>query len=178
MSSRTAQLALCGLMAAVATAVLALGSAVPLAVYCAPVLASLALIPVYRTCGAGPALAVYVAASVLGLVLSADREAALVFAALGYYPVLRPRLQRISARPVRVLCKLAVFEVAAGLLTLAVWLLFDPSLGSHTPVWMAVSWIVLANLVFVCYDAALVRLERLYDRRLGPLILKQMQSKR
>ena len=49
---------------------------------------------VMKTCGGEMGWAWYGAVAVLSLLLSSDKEAAAVFAALGYYPMVKPRLER------------------------------------------------------------------------------------
>jgi len=49
---------------------------------------------VLKTCGSRLAWAWYGAVAILSLLLSPDKEAAAVFLALGYYPIVKPKLDR------------------------------------------------------------------------------------
>ena len=99
MSSR--QMALSGILSALAAAFLTMGGMLGIATYCAPILAMATLLPVLEECGPKAAGAAWGAVSLLGLLLSPDRELALVYAAFGWYPILRPRIWRLSSRLLR-----------------------------------------------------------------------------
>ena len=87
--------ALCGMMAALTVVILCLGGMIPLATFACPILAMLCLIPAVCEYGPGTALILYGAASILALLLGPDKEIALLYAFLGWYPALRPRLDSI-----------------------------------------------------------------------------------
>ena len=84
----------------------------PGATYCAPLLASLVLIPAQEECGTRAAWGLFTAAALLSLLLCADKEAALLFAALGYYPILKARFDAVRPGLLSRLCKLAFFNAA------------------------------------------------------------------
>ena len=86
------KMALCGMMTALSAAVLSTGSLIPFATFAGPMLAMLCLLPILHDWGAKYALMVYAAAAVLALMLCADKELALFYAFLGWYPAVRPRL--------------------------------------------------------------------------------------
>jgi len=64
---------------------------------------------VLKLCGGRIAWAWYGAVAILGLLLAPDKEAAAVFAFLGYYPILKPKLDRL---PLALLWKLLLFNAA------------------------------------------------------------------
>ena len=76
---KSREMALCGLLSALAVMLLTLGGAVPLATFCAPVLAMAALLPVLEEYGPRAAGTAWIAVSLLALTLDPDREAALVY---------------------------------------------------------------------------------------------------
>ena len=86
--------ALGGVLAALAVVVMCLGGMIPVATYLCPVICILMLRIVLRLCGARVAWAWYGAVSLLGLLMGPDKEAAAVFLFLGYYPILKPRMDR------------------------------------------------------------------------------------
>ena len=51
-----------------------------------------------KTCGVRIAWAWYGAVAILSLLLAPDKEAAAVFAFLGYYPIVKPRLDKTRLR--------------------------------------------------------------------------------
>lgn len=86
--------ALGGVLAALGVVVMCLGTLIPVATFLCPMICILLAQVVMKTCGGKMGWAWYGAVAVLSLLLSSDKEAAAVFAALGYYPMVKPRLER------------------------------------------------------------------------------------
>ena len=114
MAKKTHDLALSSLMCALAVVFLWMSGVLPLATYGFPVLASFTLVPVRDECSKSYAWCCYAASAVLGLLLCADREAALVFLFLGYYPLLKPELDARRSKLPRLFAKLALCSAALG----------------------------------------------------------------
>lgn len=169
MHRQTRELALAGTLAALATVLLCLGGIVPLATYAAPVLASVAVLVAREECRTSAAFGCYAVSAVLGLLLSPDREAALLYAFLGYYPLLKPRLDALRPRPLRALLKLLLCCVAVG--AMYALLIFVFRLEAVVREFLETSPALLAATaalgggVFFVYDLALVRLTTVYQRR-------------
>lgn len=87
-------MALGGILAALAVAVMSMGTLIPVATYVCPMLCALLLKLVLTTCGRRIAWAWFGAVAILSLLLSPDKEAAAVFAFIGYYPIVKPALDR------------------------------------------------------------------------------------
>ena len=86
--------ALGGILAALAVVIMTLGGMIPVATYVIPVLCSILLNIVLMTCGRRIAWAWYGAVAILGLLLGPDKEAAMVFLAVGSYPLLKKNFER------------------------------------------------------------------------------------
>ncbi len=159
-------------MAALAVTLLFLGGVVPLASIALPVLASMALIPVYAEYGAKWGFLWYLAVAGLGLLLTPDREAAILFVFFGYYPMLRRRFGHLRVRPVRLFTKLLYLNasvVAAYGLMIFVFRIGELSEDfASTEKWLLCAVLILANICFALYDLLLARLEVLYHARLRP----------
>ena len=99
-SKRTpaANIAFGGVLAALAVVVMSMGTLIPVATYVCPMICSLILQLVRKTCGNRIAWAWYGAVAVLSLLLAPDKEAAAVFLALGFYPIVKPRLDRLKGK--------------------------------------------------------------------------------
>ena len=89
-----ANIALGGVLAALAVVIMSLGTLIPVATYVCPMLCALILQLVLKTCGGRIAWAWYGAVTLLSLLMAPDKEAAAVFMALGYYPIVKPKLDR------------------------------------------------------------------------------------
>ncbi len=99
-SNRTpaANMALGGVLAALAVVIMSMGTLIPIATYVCPMVCALLLQVVLKTCGSRTAWAWYGAVALLGLLMAPDKEAAGVFAFLGFYPIVKPRLDRTRAK--------------------------------------------------------------------------------
>lgn len=95
---RSSAVALGGMLAAVAMVIMCLGGLIPVATYVCPMLCVVLQFLVLRLCGRRIAWAWFCAVSLLSLLLGPDKEAAAVFVFLGYYPMLKPRLDSMRLR--------------------------------------------------------------------------------
>lgn len=86
--------ALGGVLAALGVVIMSLGTIIPVATYICPMACILLAQVVCKICGGRTGWAWYGAVAILSLLLSPDKEAAAVFAALGYYPMVKPRLEQ------------------------------------------------------------------------------------
>ena len=91
-STPASRMALGGVLAAVAVVIMSLGGLIPVATYVCPMLCAVLLQVVLMTCGKRVAWAWYGAVALLSVLLSPDKEAAAVLIFLGYYPIVKPRL--------------------------------------------------------------------------------------
>ena len=162
---KSTEIALCGMMTALAVVILCLGGLIPAATFCCPVLASLVLLPVMQRWGRRDAVLVWAASAILGLLLG---PAAALYAALGYYPAIRAGLDR--KRPaLRWALKLLLFNGAT--IALYALLIFVMGLDALVEEYQAtgtallIATLALGNVVFVVYDMLLRRLERVLAAR-------------
>lgn len=156
-------MALGGMMTAVAVVIMSLGSIIPVNTYICPVLCILMTRPVLERCGRTIGWCYYIAAALLSLLLAPDREAALVYAFLGYYPMLRPRFGRIRNRALRTSAKLAFFT-AAGTVSYGVLLLVMGMAAAMEEGWL------LTAVTVILWDVLFL----LVDRLLGVPLRKRM----
>lgn len=93
-NSRAKQIALGGMMAALAVVIMSLGGLIPSATFVCPMMCCLILQIVRKLCGDRIAWAWYGAVAILSLLMGPDKEAAAVFVFLGYYPIIKPKFDR------------------------------------------------------------------------------------
>ena len=108
MRNRSKNMAMGGVFAALAVVIMNLGGLIPVATYTTPVLCMVLLKIVLLYCGRRIAWGWYGAVSLLSMLMSPDKEAAAVFLCLGYYPILKPWIER---RRGKWIWKLLVFNV-------------------------------------------------------------------
>ena len=107
------KIALCGVLSALSVVVLLVGNVLQIGTYAAPMLASFLLIPVLEDYGKKYALLLYAVVSLLSLFLVPDKELVLFYVlVLGYYPVLRVRLNNIRRSVLRWMAKFGCFNAA------------------------------------------------------------------
>ena len=161
MRKKTKDVALGGIMAALAVVIMCMGGLIPIATFVCPMLCMVLLVFVFRSCGRRIAWAWYGAVSILSVLLGPDKEAAAVFLFLGYYPIIKPRLDRLR---LKWLWKLLLFN---GAILLMYWLLMGvfgmtqlsaefEELGTVLTAVM----LLLGNVIFFMLDHLLDRLPR------------------
>ena len=114
MRSHAKQVALGGMMTAVAVVIMCMGSLIPVNTYICQVLCILITRVVLSGCGRRMALCYYLAAAILSLLMAPDREAALVYAFLGYYPLIRLWFGKIRPRWLEMTAKVLYFTAGAA----------------------------------------------------------------
>lgn len=164
---RARPLALCGLLAALAVALLCLGGVIPAAMLCGPILAMAVLLPVLEELGPKAAGTVYAAVSILALLFVPDRETSLVYLFFGWYPILRPKIAALPSRPLRLLARLAVCNAAALLLYGLVLRVMGLTADLLAAAWyFNAALLAMGNAVFLLTDAALARLTGVWHWKL------------
>ena len=93
--NQTKSIALGGIFAALAVVIMCMGGLIPVATFLCPMLCMLLLAVVRKNCGDRIAWAWYGAVAILGVLLGPDKEAAAVFVFLGYYPILKPKMEKL-----------------------------------------------------------------------------------
>ena len=150
-----------GVFAALAIAIMNLGSLIPVATYICPVLCMLILSFVTKMCGNRVGWAWYGAVAILSCLMAPDKEAAAVFLFLGFYPIVKPKFDRL---PFSMVFKLVFFNV----LILAMYWLLLRFIGmeqlaeefSQMETFLIGITLAIGNLVFIMTDVALGRLAR------------------
>ena len=177
MNQSSRRVAVSGMMVALGTAVMLLGGVIPIATFCCPAIAGLALLPLVFDCGKTYALSAYAAIALLSIMLCPDKEAALLFAFLGYYPVVKWMFDgKIKNRWLRRLAKLALWNTAIGAMYALIFyvLRLDAILADYQEMtlWMTVLTLLLGNVTLALYDIVLVRFSMLYLARLRGKLFK------
>jgi len=151
-----ANIALGGILAALAVVIMSMGTLIPVATYVCPMIAALILELVRKFCGSRIAWGWYGAVAVLSLLLAPDKEAAAVFLALGYYPIIKPKLDRKRGKW---LWKGLLFN---SVILLTYWLLmhlfgFDQLTAEFGEMGMAMTAVLLllGNVTFFLLDKLL-----------------------
>ena len=159
-SKRTpaANIALGGVLAALAVVIMSMGTLIPVATYVCPMLCALILQLVRKVCGNRIAWAWYGAVTILSLLLAPDKEAAFIFLALGYYPIVKSKLDRLKGNW---MWKLLYFNTV---ILITYWFLihllgFDHLASEFSEIGIAMTalLLILGNVTFILLDKLLER---------------------
>lgn len=146
-------MALGGLMTALSVVIMSLGSLIPVNTYICPVLCILINRVVLERCGRRIGWCYYLAVAILSLLLAPDREAALVYAFLGYYPMIRPWFGKLGG--LQTIGKL-VFFTLAGAASYGVLLLVMGAAAAMAEGWLLTLVTVLMwDILFLLVDRLL-----------------------
>lgn len=148
-------------MAALAVVVMSLGGMIPIATYVCCAICILLEKTVLLTCGRRIAWAWYGAVAILGVLLGTDKEAAAVFVAIGYYPILKPIFEKARFG---LILKLIYFNVVIiALYWCLIHVLGMGQLSSEFGEFGKIGLLVLilmGNVTFVLVDRLLTMFER------------------
>ncbi len=152
------EIALGGLMAALSIVIMCLGGLIPFATFVCPMFCIILTQLVLRMCGRRIAWAWYGAVALLSVLMAPDKEAAAVFVFLGYYPIVKPWMDR---RRLSILYKAVLFNAA---ILLMYWLLINifglneiAAEYEEAGTVMTVIMLVLGNVTFYLMDMILGR---------------------
>lgn len=180
MNAHSIRLALCSMVVALCAAMMFLTGVIPVGLYAFPALAGIPNMFVVIEFGTGWAWAVYLAVSLLSFLLSADKEAVLLFFLLfGCYPVLKAVLEGRFPRRVSFLLKFLFFNAAACAEFFAAVKILGVPQDSFTVFGVSVPWLflILGNAAFLCYDYALSRLAVQYGRKIHRMVSKWLRPR-
>ena len=158
MRNSAKEIALGGLMAALAIVIMCLGGLIPFATFVCPMLCCLITKLVLSMCGKRITWAWYGAVAILSVLMAPDKEAAAVFVFLGYYPIVKPWMDQ---RKLRWFWKGLLFNCA---ILLMYWLLIHilglseiASDYEEAGMVMTIVMLILGNVTFFMLDVVLGR---------------------
>lgn len=180
MLKKSTKVALGGMVAALSIVFMFLTGILPFLTYAVPCLAGFLLVAVVIECGSQWAFLVYLAVSVLSLLLAPDKQAAMVFTFIGYYPIVKQLVEKHlgSRKLLSWGIKVLVFNVAMLVVYwLLIYVLKMPdimtemgSLGQYT----GIITLACGNVVFIVFDIALSRVVDAYVQWFRPKFLRKL----
>ena len=160
-SNQAKLIALSGMLAAVAVVIMCLGGLIPIATYVCPMLCTMTQFVVRRFCGKKIAWIWFFVVSVLSLLMGPDKEAVFVFLAVGYYPLLKDKIEN---HKLHFVFKLVFFNAAI----LAVYSFMIYLFGMHEVAAENMEFglaglaviLLMGNLTFIFLDRSLTIIAR------------------
>lgn len=170
---RSKRMALCGVMGSLMVTAMLVGDVIPLATFCAPMLAGMLLVPVAQEYGNRMAFLLYLAVGVLSLLVSTDPEMSFCFVFIsGPYPMIRNKLGALRPRILSWGIKLVYFALMLFLMYGLLYLLFPTvvqleDMGISQGAALA-AFAGLGILTFLAYDSLLFSFSIAYRIKLRP----------
>lgn len=159
------KVALGGVVSALSVVLMFSTGLIPTLTYAIPAMAGMLLIVISIEISPKFATVVYVAVSMLSLLVVADKEAAVMYAAFfGYYPIIKGFIEKKLSGIVEWIVKCVIFNIAvisAYFVVSKIFMISYEDLGSLGKYAMPV-FLVICNIVFALYDIALTRLLSAY----------------
>lgn len=152
------EIALGGMLAALALVIMCLGGLIPASTYICPMLCAMILQLVRRICGDRIAWAWYGAVAILSLLIGPDKEAAAVFVFFGFYPIIKPKFDKSR---LKWLWKLLYFNILILLMYSLLIHIFG--MAELAEEWQELGFVmtavmlVLGNVTFLLLDRVLSR---------------------
>lgn len=175
------KVALGGMVAALCIVLMMLTGLFPMAEFALPALAGVVLVMLVVEINPKWALLVYLAVAILSLLLAPSKDSAVFFTAfLGWYPIVKSKLEQCKKPVVEWIWKLLIFNVSVGAgLIVAIYLfrLNDYMEMLQGSIWVLILGWLFLNAVFVIYDVALTRLITAYIRWFRPKYLQKIIGK-
>lgn len=148
--------------------------------YALPALSGILLVAVVIELGTAWAWPVYIAVSVLSLILAADKEAAALYILFfGYYPIIKALLEKTGKKYCILILKFIIFNVSM----IACYFLSIKVLGvpveSFTFRGIYIPWVFLlvGNIAFILYDYAVSAIVVTYYQRFHPAVRRLFRLK-
>ncbi len=172
------RISFCGVLCALSCVAL-ISTVFPYATYALAALAGMVFTAATLELGTRYGILCYMVTAIISLLITPDIEAKILFLTfLGYYPVIKLRLDLLENRLLSWGIKLIVFNISiiASFCVLTYVIGVDETEFMIGGVYLPWLFLVLGNIVFVIYDVALSRVNAFYRVRIHPLVKKMFHS--
>ena len=164
--------AFCGMAAGLSLVIMLLGGVIPIATYAVPMLCGLLLLPILLEFGPAAAWATFFAVAALALLMDFDKEAAFFYLFIGYYPIVKWKIDKIKSKPLCIAVKLTLFTLTMVVMYAMLSLLFP--LGAYLKdfqemgVLLTILFLLIYNACMLIFDRMLMGCVMLYANRIKP----------
>lgn len=154
------------------------GSLFSVFAYAIPMFLGIVIFMINKTFGKGYAFYVFLAVSVLSMLFVPDKETALMYALFfGYYPIVKPLIEKIKVKVLPFLLKLLLFNFSVFIIELLCVKVFgipffDDGVFSKS---VLIIFTAAMNLCFVIYERFLKNFKIIYEKKLEPRITKALK---
>ena len=165
MSNRSTKTAFGGIITSLSTFLIILSGVISVLSYALSALSGLLILLCALETGYRRGMLVFISTSFMSMLLSVDKSSAILFIMLlGYYPMLKFKIERIRLKSVRFLIKMIIFNVAVIAAFFITMKLFE--IPEQSLVWFGISvpviMLVMGNFTFIIYDRCITNLCYIY----------------
>lgn len=156
--SKNNKIAFSGAVSALCVALMFLGAMIPFFQYTIPAISGVFILFVMLETSLSWAAMSYVTVSVLSILISPDKEAALLFVLLlGYYPFLKFYIEKINFKVVSLILKFLLFNLVAVLYFIIATKILKVPVEEFQAFGISLVWLLWlsGNITFFLYDFAL-----------------------
>lgn len=178
MRKKSVRVAVCGLAAALSVTLMFFGGVVYVFAYAVPMLLGLISVMIKKSFGTGSAVFVYIAVSLLSLMLVPEKESVMMFVLFfGYYPIIRESFEKVKAKALRLILKLILFNASLTVIELICVFVFGiPFFEDGVfSAGLLIGFAVAMNAVFIMYDILLRMFLILYEKKIEKRIKKYIK---
>lgn len=166
--SKSGKVAICGVVSALSFICMMLTGVITIGTYALPALAGAFLIIPNIELSSKWASSTYFVVSLLSIFLVPDKEAALIFIIfLGYYPILKTKIERVNNIVIQYIIKLLLCNVSMVLSFIVAMKLLKIPKNSFEIFGIYLPWVFLifGNVIFIMYDYAINDVIKIYNSR-------------
>ena len=174
--------ATCGVLCALAVVIMLIGSLIWVGVYAAPLLSIWLLLPVQQLYGSKSSFTAYAAVAAISLMILPDRELALFYCCFGWWPSVRPLVQKIKNRPLRLAIKIVIYLIVVSVMLYLLYKVLGIVLPEEGGIFAPISWmpiplsiidlilIAAGALVFLFCDVTLEAMSEAITKKVKKLM--------
>lgn len=172
------RVALGGIVSALCLVTMFLAGIIPALYILLPMVAGVLMMVIAIEVSRGWALLTYISVSLLAMIVTFDKEAALIFIMVfGHYPIIREYIRKARPKLICWIIKLIIFNASIICYFYVTVYIFglDEMLDEFDDFGRYGAYIMLAmaNVLFVLYDLNLDNIYRIYIKRLAPKFRKK-----
>lgn len=174
MNKLSFRIAFGGISSALCIIIMLLAAIIPFATYACPMIAGFILYIVSIECGRKTGIAAYLSAAVLLVILSPEKESAILFASFfGYYPIFSIYIDRLKSKLLQWVIRFALFNVSmivSYIILMKVLVAVD---SEEFTKWSLMIFLLFGNLLLVLYDKAVRIWSAYYQKKLRKKLFKR-----
>lgn len=143
------------IICALAVTALFFSGIIGIGTYAGPLLAVWVSLPIMNKYGKKNFLLMYLAISLLSILLITDKELVLFYIGFGWYPSIREKLNSMKSRFLRIVLKTLIFLVVVSLITLVTFFILGITEITTTKMWILAAYMFAGIFIFFLADKSM-----------------------